>query len=246
MNNNRKLWFGLGFGLFLAVPTVALLVQRGLHQQASTVHITNLGSCTKRINPAVESMISRDAYGLIKSANDYNKKNTLPSYKGTIREGSCKQTASKTSLGYSGKKQTVTTSSMVLDVPAAKQSWKISFDWIPKGNKIDTDLGNLRSECLPKEQLTFGDFNCEKATSLSRYGTDKYDPILQYTPYTGQGFYLEYNPDTKVVKAQIRVPQKDINNAELIKNDKFAVSYWFKHRNLDINKYTVTYEVVPL
>jgi hypothetical protein len=249
MNNNNLLVkknIIIALAVTLVVASVFLIVRQLGSQKPSTVLISNLGSCTKKIHPDVKEAISKETYLLVKSANDYNKKQSLSKYKANIRDGSCNQGAEEKNTGYSGKSQLVKSTSITLDIPDAKQSWKISFDWINKGTKIDTDLGTISPECLSKDALVYGDFNCEKIMSLALYGTDKYDPILQYMPYSGQGFNLEYNPDTRAVKAQILVPQKDVNNKVRIDNDKYAVTYWFKHRNLDPSTYTITYEVVPL
>jgi hypothetical protein len=249
MNNSlssQKKLFVVALIAVLVLFSIILITKQRTPQKPFTVHITNLGSCTKNIHSEPEEDISGEIYSLVKSANDYNKKESPPSYEGTIREGSCKLLVDKNVTGFSGKRSSVKATSIILDIPEAKQSWKITFDWITKKEKVDTNLGDMSPECLPKEGLVYGDFNCEKIMSLARYGTDKYDPILQYMPYTGQGFYLEYNPNTRAVRAQIRVPEKEANNTELIENNKYAVSYWFKHRKLDIKNYKVSYEVIPL
>ncbi len=178
-------------------------------------------------------------YSYIKQANDYNKKDTLPKYTSEIRKDSCK-TKESTVAGVKGKLKSTT---IILDVAEAKQSWKISYEWYT-GKAPATVVNGATAECVSKQEQIYGDFNCEKILSKATYGTDKYDSILQYMPYTGQGFDLAYDADTKTVTATITVPAKDINNAVLIQNNKNAVPLWFAHRKLDITKYTVNYTVV--
>lgn len=236
-------------GLLLLVITLGLVYlfsRVASNNEPGTVSISNLSVCSKNMHVDIKHDLTKTLYGFVKSANDYSKKDTLPNYSSEIREGSCNPLDDEEVKGSDGKKLQVKTTVAIIDIPEAKQSWKVSYQWVTGKGEINTVVNGATPSCLVEDELKYGDFSCDKVLSLVKYGTDKYDPILQYTPYHGQGFYLSYNPDTRAVKAEIRVPEKDINNTELIENNKYAVSYWFNHRKLEISNYNVTYEVIPL
>lgn len=225
--------------LIIGLLTI-LIIAFFQNKESSKLTIIGLDKCSRNINKDVRKGMEETIYSYIKLANDYNKKDTLPAYKAEIRKNSC-QTQQSDVGGVKDKHKSTT---IILDVPGAKQSWKISYDWYT-GKAPDTVINGAAAECVAKEELIYGDFNCEKIISKAEYGTDKYDPILQYMPYSGPAFDLTYNPDTKEVVAKIIVSAEDLNNAVLIQNDKNAVLYWFKHRKLDPNSYTITYQVTP-
>lgn len=244
MNNSaikRSKQLALIAAMVVGVLFIVFVFKKTSTQKSETVYITNLTSCATNINPSLTDEIYSATYHLVKSANSYNKISTQPKYTATIRDKSCRHVSQNSSLGYDGKKQPVKTTSIVIDIPDAKQSWELSFDWVAS-KSINTDLGTIIPKCLPAESLIYGDFNCYKIMSLKEYGTDNYDVILQYMPYTGSGFDLGYNPETKEVTATIHIPIKEMDNQELIQNSREIVPYWFEHRGLDINNYTVIYK----
>jgi hypothetical protein len=198
------------------------------------VSITNLTDCTPDINKRVVTQISGAMYGLVEKADNYNHRQTLPKYTALVRDGSCKT---------SPVEADVLGSTMILDIREARQSWTITFDWVKSSTVINTDLGTISPSCLPATKLPYGDFNCDKVLSLINYGTDKYDPILKYTPYTGSSFELSYDPETKTIAATILVPQEQANNTALIDNVKTAVPIWLQNKGLDPSSYTINYRV---
>jgi len=227
--------------IIAVVVVVNLINAANDKNKKDAIYISNLSSCSSNMQKSLEDSMRANMYITIQSANEYNKKETLPRYESVIRDGSC--TEKDISIGgIDGKKADIKESVAILDIPEAKQSWTITYHWVENGTPITTDLGTIViPSCVPKEKLIYGDFNCEKIMSLAEYGTDKYDAILQYMPYTGKGFDLSYNPDTKAVAAEIIVQPSQINNQELLTNLRGQVEYWFTHRKLDINSYTVTY-----
>lgn len=236
---NRKFLIGLVIVTLFSVVLVITFVSRSA-QQKNTVNITNLESCTKNINTEVKKSISKDLYAAIISANEYNKRHSSDTYTATVRQNSCKQVENETK-GYSGALQTVYTTTFTADIPGGKQSWKLTFDWVTNKDSIDTDLGHLKTECLPVSELKFGDFKCENIVTLRQYGTDKPDPILQYMPYTGAGFAMEYNADTKTVTVNFDPPTDIKDIPAFIQNTKEVMPYWFQKRGLDMSKYKVEY-----
>ncbi len=228
-------------GLFLLVFAVVVVVS-GNHVKSGIVNIQGLAQCSKDIHNNVKDDIETKTYSLVKSANDYNKLKTSDGYKATIRGGSCKQEQTNQSTDSSGVHHTVNTSSIVIDIQSAKQSWKITYDWVTQsGSLANIDLGTIKPECLPVDQLKYGDFKCENIMSLAKYGTDKSDPILPYMPYDGAGFRLEYNPDNKTVSVIILPPSGTQDVAAFTENTKAIIPYWFKKRGLDESKYRVLY-----
>jgi hypothetical protein len=206
------------------------------------VSIKGLDKCSKNISGVVADNISTKLYALVKSANDYNKFSTADSYQASVRTGSCSQPDRTDVTNSLGDLRTVETSAIIVDIPDAKQSWKITYDWITNKESLDdVDLGTIQPSCLPTDQLRYGDFKCENIMSLAKYGTDKVDPILQYMPYTGAGFSLEYNPDTRTVSVLILPPPGTKDVRAFTENTKAIIPYWFEKRGLDMTKYTVVY-----
>lgn len=238
---NKVLYRFLVLALLIVAGTCTYLLLN--KQPDNTVALTDLYGCSSGISREVASNIEEQVYGKISLTNDYNKLPTAPSYTGSIRAGTCSQKQRDIVTGIDGSKQSVFTSSGILDVPAAKMSWSVTYSWVRDGEKINVDLGAVRFSCLPHDELLYGDFDCEKVENKIKYGTDNYDPILQYMPYSGLGFDLKYDDKTKKVTALIYIPEREKNNQELIQNDKAIVPDWFTERNLDINKYVVEYVI---
>lgn len=234
------------FVLLFFVISLLLIIFGVINSNRSStedkVSITNLSGCSEDMQQAVKDSMQTNLYKTIQFANEYNKKESLPTYTATIRDGSCTQKDVSTS-GIDGE-TTIKESEAIIDIPDAKQSWLVTYHWVPEGQKVTTDLGTIIiPSCLSVDKLIYGDFNCENIMSLQKYGTDKADPILQYMPYTGSGFDLTYNPETREVSAIIIVRASQQDNQNLINNLKAQVEYWFTYRNLDISTYTVVYTV---
>ncbi len=238
--NKFLLTGGIILGSLLLIGAVFIGITK--NKNVPVLTISNLNSCSKNINNTVRDSMTQTIYSFIKNANDYNQKGTAPSYTSTIREGSCKTTQGTASASPQAR---VKTSTIILDIPDAKQSWNISYDWYTGSTVVDTVVNGASRSCVKSSELIYGDFKCDSIMSLSKYGTDKYDPILQYMPYTGEGFNLVYDPDTKTVTATILIPSQYAGSEEFIQNNKDIVIYWFTHRGLDPSKYTINYTSAP-
>lgn len=222
--------------LLVAVGTLMTLFLRKPGE--NSVVISNLGSCAKNINPQVTANLNQQIYSYVKSANDYNQVASKASYKAVVREGSCRQVDTNTSAN-----NTVISSSAILDIPDAKQSWNIKWAWVPKSQTLATDIGSATAECLPANELIYGDFHCISVLSLLQYGTPYYDPILKYVPYSGDSFNIKYSPKNKAVTVTILVPQVWASDPAVAKNIESAVPQWFTQNGLVISNYTVSYVV---
>lgn len=229
--------------LILCVGIILILLRTNSQDKSGHVIIKNFGDCSKNATNGTTDDVSTSIYKLVKSANDYNKQPTEKYYKATIRQGSCQNTTHEVTDNTTQKQHTVQTTTIIVDIPDVKQSWKIKYDWVTKSEgRVNIDLGTIQPSCLSKDQLLYGDFNCENIMSLAQYGTDKVDPILQYMPYSGAGFTLEYDADTKTVTVAF-APTPDIKDIPaFIQNTKtVVVPYWFQKRGLDQSKYKIIY-----
>jgi hypothetical protein len=241
MNTKR---LALIAALILAIVGFIVFITSNSKPDSNLVFIEGLGDCSEGINDTRVTALEGDMYGYVSLANKVNKVKTAPTYDGTVRKDGCGDTTSKLTKDYDGKQLRVYSSSAVVDIPEAKQSWQVRYDWVKDGGDDKTDLGELRVTCLPADKLTYGDFKCDQALSLKKYGTTNYDPILQYMPYSGEGFNIDYRPDTKQVTATISIPLKYKGDQEVIDNRKQLVPYWFQKRNLDPAKYNISYNIV--
>lgn len=229
----------------LAATTVGFVALVLLLQREPVTHmvfISGLGDCSEGIQSDRVKSLGGDLYDYVSQANTFNKVESLPTYEAVVRENGCEGLRSNFTKDYGGDQVRVYTSDVLVDVPEAKQSWLVKYDWMPDSSKR-IDLGTLTAKCPSSDKLLYGNFNCDKVLNLQKYGTPDYDPILDEVPYQGQGFNLDYDPATKQVFATIVVPTKEKNNQELIENNKAVIPYWFQKRNLDINKYSITYRV---
>ena len=236
---NLKLLLPIILAMSLLVGVVLYIFYQN-DDQLNTVAITNIQICSRNIDPATLNDLEKTVYGIVKVGNDYNKKQTAKHYEATIREKSC-ETKNFTVKTSSGKKSDISNSTILIDIPKAEQSWIFSYDWFVKDSPVDTGINGATPKCPTKEQLKYGDFNCERILSLGAYDTDRVDPILQYMPYYGAGFRLEYNPDTKTVSVIILPPPGTKDVAAFTENTKAIIPYWFQKRGLDQSKYRVLY-----
>ena len=227
----------LAISLFFCLA-IFLFTRQG--KKESTVTITNISTCSSNIHPDTLGNLGTKIYASVKLANDYNKKETKKHYDATIRDKSCVTKLTKVKSS-GGEEREVRNSTVIVDIPEARQSWKFTYDWLKAGTPIDTVINGATALCLPKQDLKFGDFNCEKVLSIGTYDTPNADPILQYMPYTGEGFRLEYDPDDKSVYVIFTPQAGNQDVATFNESTKAIIPYWFNKRGLDITKYNLVY-----
>lgn len=233
----KGIWIAIIMVVALVAATVLLIARQGTPNRR--IVITNLNSCAPNINKLIASQVSTNAYAFVERANKYNNHQNLPSYTAEIRNGTCHTITKNNSTGISR-------TTAVLDVPEAKQSWKVTFSWTAEPGTPQIDIGTIEPTCLPSSQLRYGEFKCINVLSLINYGTDKYDPILQYVPYSGDSFSLSYSPDTKTISATVNVPPDEANNTALISNTEATIPLWLQENGLNPNDYTIRYRVVAV
>lgn len=230
---------------FLATITIVALIIAGNHrtQPSNIVYIKGLNECSKDLDSERLGAIGGDLYNYVALANTYNKIKSMPTYMANVIEGTCQKKMNAPVKGNDGSQVTVNTTTATVDIPGAKQSWLVTFDWVARDSNV-IDVGSLEASCPTSTNVTFRTFHCKEVLSLQKYGTPNYDPILEYMPYSGEGFDLSYSPDSRTVVVSINIPSAQRGNQELIDNTEAIIPYWFQKRNLDINKYTVTYRVL--
>jgi hypothetical protein len=228
--------------LVVCVVAVLILMRSSSQTKSGHVVIDNLSDCSKNVTDGTVNDVETGVYKLVKSANDYNKLATAKSYKATIRKGTCQTTSKVVTDNSTQKKLTIQSSTIIVDIAVAKQSWKITYDWVTKDTgKVNVDLGTIQPSCLKVDQLLYGDFKCDSVLSLAQHGTDKVDPILQYMPYSGAGFTMEYDADTKTVSVAFQPPPDAHDIPLFIANTKAIIPYWFQKRGLDQSQYKIIY-----
>jgi hypothetical protein len=228
--------------LALVVLVLGISTMLNHKRSSGTVDIHGITECSVGINKSIVKDINTKMYGFVKSANSYNNTATANSYEATVRKGSCQQLDSTSFTDSKGAKRTTKSTAVIVDIPTAKQSWKITYDWVNNDESLsDIDLGTIKPSCLKTEELIYGDFKCANILSIARYGTDKPDPILQYMPYTGAGFSMEFDPDTKTINVAFDPPSGTTDVPAFIQNTKDIIPYWFQKRGLDQSKYKVIY-----
>lgn len=200
------------------------------------VRITNLSDCAPKINGVISSQISTNMYKFVERANTYNKRENLKNYDGQFREKTCRTITTN-------EDSKIFNTTAILDIPEAKQSWKVSFGWTSTKGNPQIDLGTIKPTCLLASQLLYGDFECINVWSLITYGTDKYDPILKHVPYNGSSFDLAYDPETKTISATVLIRPNDANNPAVISNTEAAVPIWLQNEGLNPADYTIKYRV---
>ena len=203
-------------------------------QKAETVYIKDLDLCSRTIGQEIVNDLRAKMFSYVSLANKYNNQPSNENYQAVIRGGTCK-------TAQYGKN--ANTSTLILDIPDAKQSWEISYAWTPGGVETNHDLGTVTPTCLEADKLIYGDFKCNEVLNILEYGIANPDPIIELLPYFSEGFELKYTKETNKVDAIIVIRPSQKDNQTLINNLKSQVEYWFSHRDLDINKYSVTYTI---
>lgn len=194
------------------------------------VRITNLSKCT-RLDKKTRNNIETMLYYTVTKANDINQNDSTPGYEGKIRKDTC---------NILEKSKKLSSAEAIVDIEKAKQSWRISYEW---GSGKDTVINGPVAECVSEYEIIYKPFDCKKVINITQFEVETGDPIAEYTPYYGTGFEISFNVETSEVTAIIIVPKKDVNNTELIENNKKAVESWFEHRGLDMSKYSLIYDI---
>lgn len=149
----------IGTAVFLLLIVGLIVIQWLANRDERASTITNLDSCSRNINDSIKKNINRDLYSYIKSSNDFNGLDSQEKYSSAIRGGTC-----KTVLSGAGEPHNKT--SAIVDIPDAKQSWKISFVWVDSKNNQYASIGSLlptsggQVACVSESELRYGDFRC--------------------------------------------------------------------------------------
>lgn len=222
----------------LAVIGIVILLFLSLNGKKNNkeVNITNLTSCTEDITLPKTVDIESKLYKIVTSANKYNSVSSSSSYSATVRDGSCKTTTS------SG----INSTTFIVDIPKAKQSWGISFRWIPSSSQVTADTGGFTPSCLPQSKLLYGDFHCSDIVP-SLVQEANIDPIFKYIPHSTLDYSLTgaSNGGQALLTAQLFLTAVDQSNPDVATAQyKQEVLDYINSVGLDPSKYTITYTTV--
>lgn len=188
MDKRKKILFIIALVLFVVIPIVLFLIQRGSETTpgSKTVIIDNKGSYSRGVNEDVFTAIGSTAYGAISL-------NITPAedvYHGTIRKDS-----------FTKSNGTV---SFILDIPSIEYSWEVH-------QAIERDGGTPISDalvvCVPREKAIYPvKTNCTDATNYTDQSIENTFEIGKDLPLTGQNYVVNYtytqgsdNPYTVVI-----------------------------------------------
>jgi hypothetical protein len=228
----RKYVIGALFVAAIAFLVLSVRSQRGSNTTGLT--ISNLSGCSKGINKTSQNSLTRQLYTLVKSTNTFNEHPTESSYSASVRSGSC------STQHTSGQ---ASSSTAIIDIPGAKQSWKVTFSWVT--GSLATDLGSIQPACLPIDKLLYGDFRCTRALESTNY-IDTTDPIVQYLPHSTLDYNLTIeSSDKKILNAQLFLSGADQSNASAATAlYKQEVVDYITSVGLNPADYTINYTVV--
>lgn len=223
----KKIIIGTAAILFVIIVIIIALIQSfsidkkvDINIQSAPETLTGNSGNYASLQSALASYITR--------ANEYNNRETKEKYDITIR--------SEETIKYPAYNLT----KLVVDVPDAEQSWSVQYSWTDDMEKY---TGEPIVECLPIEQLIYGDFKCFEINEAP----SNLDPVLQYLPYDA-GIYEvninEKNENGKGLKVYIHTAylRGDYTIDAIINNTKQSVSEWLKSHNLNIDNYEIEYD----
>ena len=199
----------------LLIVVASIIYYSSSHVKTNNKASVNLdasqaGDCATYISQSTDDTINTYVYSYIKIVNAYNNVATQSKYSSTIRSGSCKTTKSSQSNIYN--------ISVDIDVPGAKQSWKVSWSSADSGDSNGVGLSQISVSCLPIDQLKYGDFNCQAALSHNE------DKAIQeqYSPNGNVPGYSNFN--TVEQGSQAVLSDQDIAYIQDALNNQLASS----------------------
>lgn len=219
----------------IAVGGLAFFSLRGKNTN-NEVNISNLASCTKDISQSKTTELQSRLYKIVTAANDHNRVSSSSSYSATIRDSSCKTSVSAG----------VDTTTLIVDIPKAKQSWSISFRWIPTTSRAVADTGGITPSCVPSDELYYGDFKCNDIVPGLTQAAN-IDPIFKYIPHSTLDYSLTgaSNGGQALLTAQLFLTAADQSNADAAATQyKQEVLDYITSVGLDPSKYTIDYAIV--
>lgn len=227
-------------GMFIVFIIVIVMAVININdKKKNTVQIDNLDSCSKNMNDAVKKSLFESVFVYVKAANDFNKAPTDQSYSATIRANSCKQV--QTSDGKDRFNQTT----VIVDVPKAKQSWAASYHWRTTDDTRPEDLGEAAITCVAKDQLIYGDFNCANVPLVKKATLNA---ILSVLPIIVAEYSKDYSTYTefKITSPTSKNGVPVIKITDTTGGNKDRALAILKQKGFNPADYTVEYEYVPI
>lgn len=230
MRLNKRLWIILLGVIAVLLGSLLFMKQR---VPAGKV-VMDFSACSSSISANTQNSLEIQAYHFVKGANTYNSVSTKRGYTGVIRNGSC-----STKHGDS-----VDTTSFIVDIAQAKQSWKITFNQLAAGAP-PTDLGPITPSCVPENQLLYGNFNCTAALANIVPPSVKTDPMFDYLPHSTLDYTLTATVDSSnktILNAQLFLTEADqADPSAALAQYKQEVVEYIQSVGLNPNSYTINY-----
>ncbi|MDB5165247.1 MAG: hypothetical protein JWM00_137 [Candidatus Saccharibacteria bacterium] len=163
-----------------------------------------------------------------------------------IRKGSFNQDLDK----YTN----VNTVSFIVDIASIKQSYRVSYQWDNDGkygSKVELDEYGTKVNCLPIDELKYGDFDCTDK-SREETGEENYDPVGLVLPHRVGSKYtiIDYTKSTSpnggapiitlLVDVYSSKLSPEITDAAL-DNYSIEIEKWLSSKKLDPKRYIVYY-----
>lgn len=237
---NRKTLVVIGSVWIVAIVIIIVVaIINGFQNQKESVTVNNINDCSKNIDGPTRETIFKALYVYVKRADEYNKVTSKPSYSAQIRKGSCKQEARTDS----SDSDSANTTSAIVDVPDAKQSWLVSYHWVDGDDRRALDLGEVAVKCPAKKDLRYGDFHCDTIPALKK---EKIERILNYLPI----IVAEYSDDYSTY-TEFKVDVDEINPLSLKivdttgGNQQRALNE-IKKYGFNPSDYQISYEFIPI
>jgi hypothetical protein len=219
------------FTLFVILPIIITVLTSG--QINNQIIIGNYDKYVKSLPQDRRTAINEALYNIVKSSPASKKADVVKD--AVIREGSYTESYNKSSNIYS--------STFIVDIASIKQSYKVIFSWSKNANTVlNGDV--LRFDCLPKDQLKYGDFKCNEILNIPTISSD---PILQYLPYSTFNYKITIaSTADKKIRLNIRIYlySSDISNGnsdQAIDQYKKESTAWIQSKGLNINNYSIDY-----
>ena len=168
----------------IIVISVISLTPEESHQydKEDAVIISNLEDCTYRIDRDIAQAIFNGTFQNIQQINTYYDMKTASTYAAEIRKDSCRTEPDDVEGRY--------VTMFLLDVPKAKQTWRVKFTWVDRMTVLegaDTNMGEIGLTCPLESELIYGDFGCVDWYRKEVLGLM---PIEDVLPYTSKRFEI--------------------------------------------------------
>ena len=236
MSARKKVMIIISIVFFLVVVIIVAYVKSIENPFGNYIKIQNYGKYISDLPREKKHFLNSSLYGLVKMNTVGDKKIKVDD--AFIREGSV-------NVGYD-KDIDIHHGSFIVDMESIKQSYGLDFEWSSKANNSDFMNTGPPSNCLPIEDLKYGDFGCRDAVTEMEKDID---PIIEHLPYSTFHHYVTANvgDDGKtgldVIIYLISSETIEENRQPAIDRYKAEIIEWIKSINLNPDDYIINYQI---